>query len=132
MAHEDGHGATPNGTVKGGQSAQKPPMTGRTDERSLTLKPGQGAEIKLRMKKGAKANYSWTAGGGAANYDLHGDGPKGASKSYKRGRSVPGDSGVLEAAFTGHHGWFWRNRTKKPVTVKLWVNGDYTEIKRMM
>jgi hypothetical protein len=70
--------------------------------------------------------------GGTANYDMHGDGPNGAEKSYKRGRSVKGDEGILRAVFSGQHGWFWRNRTRKPVTVKLWVHGDYSEIKRLL
>jgi hypothetical protein len=130
-AHEAGHGpGTGAGAMPAAGEAKK--MFGRKDEMSLTLKPGQGAEIKLRMRKGAKANYAWTAEGGKVNFDKHGDGPGGASKSYKRGRSVAGDDGVLEAAFNGDHGWFWRNRTRKNVTVKLWTNGDYTDIKRVM
>ena len=132
-AHEEGHGPR----MGAGASETMPgtgriKIAGRTDELSLTLNPGQSAEIKLRMKKGAKANYSWSVEGGTANFDMHGDGPRGAAKSYKRGRSVGGDEGVLEAAFNGNHGWFWRNRTRKPVTVKLWTNGDYADIKRMM
>ena len=30
---------------------------------------------------------------------------------------------MLEAAFDGKHGWFWRNRTDKPVTVTLHTEG---------
>ena len=133
-AHESGHGSGARAPMPGMAAPlieQKLP-TARTDEMSLTLDPGQGAEIKLRIKKGAKANYAWTAEGGKVNFDLHGDGAGGAAKSYKRGRAVSGDEGVLEAAFTGNHGWFWRNRTKKKVTIKLWTNGEYAGIKRMM
>ena len=110
-------------------AAQSP---ARTDSRSVTLTPGQGAEIKLVMKKGAKVNYSWTVEGGTANYDLHGDAPGVKGKSYKRGRSVKGDEGVFEAPFDGNHGWFWRNRTKSNVTIKLTVSGEYAEIKRVI
>tara|TARA_R110002020_G_scaffold232768_2_gene444272 strand:+ start:11459 stop:11578 length:120 start_codon:yes stop_codon:yes gene_type:complete len=39
---------------------------------------------------------------------------------------------VLEAAFDGNHGWFWRNRTGSPVTVTLKTDGDYSDFKRMM
>ncbi|EHK77927.1 hypothetical protein SM0020_10735 [Sinorhizobium meliloti CCNWSX0020] len=42
----------------------------RQDEMSLTLQPGEGAEIKLAMLKGAKANYSWTANGSKVNFDM--------------------------------------------------------------
>ncbi|MBY3129356.1 transmembrane anchor protein [Rhizobium laguerreae] len=103
----------------------------RKDEMSLTLQPGEGAEIKLTMVKGAKANYAWSANGGKVNFDTHGDGG-GENISYEKGRGAADDSGVIEAAFDGNHGWFWRNRTSEPVTVTLTTDGAYTEIKRMM
>ncbi len=101
------------------------------DEISITLTPGQGAEVKLVMKKGASAQFNWVAEGGKANFDLHGDGG-GNSISYQKGRGVPGDEGSLIASFDGNHGWFWRNRGKQDITVILKVKGDYTEIKRAM
>lgn len=48
------------------------------------------------------------------NFDTHGDG-NGNSMSYEKGQGVPEDEGELVAAFTGNHGWFFRNR-----------NGDFT------
>lgn len=103
----------------------------RKDEMSVTLQPGQGAEVKLAMVKGAKANYSWTTGTGNVNFDTHGDGG-GENISYEKGRGVSEKTGVLEAAFDGNHGWFWRNRTNAPVTVILKTDGAYSDIKRMM
>lgn len=103
----------------------------RQDEVSITLQPGEGAEVKLVMAKGAKANYSWTANGSKVNFDTHGDGG-GENISYEKGRGVAEDNGVLEAAFDGNHGWFWRNRTSEPVTVTLKTDGAYSDIKRMM
>ncbi|RWM12702.1 MAG: transmembrane anchor protein [Mesorhizobium sp.] len=103
----------------------------RTDEMSVMLAPGEGAEIKLVMVKGAQANYSWTANGAVVNFDTHGDGG-GQNISYEKGRGVGEDEGVLEAAFDGNHGWFWRNRTDADVTVTLRTSGAYTDIKRMM
>lgn len=103
----------------------------RTDEMSVTLAPGEGAEIKLVMVKGAQANYAWTANGAVVNFDTHGDGG-GQNISYEKGRGVAEDEGVLEAAFDGNHGWFWRNRTDAPVTVTLKTSGAYSDIKRMM
>ncbi|TIM12994.1 MAG: transmembrane anchor protein [Mesorhizobium sp.] len=103
----------------------------RSDEMSITLTPGEGAEIKLVMVKGAQANYSWTANGAVVNFDTHGDGG-GENISYEKGRGVGEDEGVLEAAFDGNHGWFWRNRTDADVTVTLRTSGAYTDIKRMM
>jgi hypothetical protein len=103
----------------------------RTDEMSVTLAPGEGAEIKLVMVKGAQANYAWTANGAVVNFDTHGDGG-GQNISYEKGRGVAEDEGVLEAAFDGNHGWFWRNRTDAPVTVTLKTSGAYSDIKRMI
>lgn len=106
-------------------------MVARTDEMSVTLKPGHAAEVKLRMKKGAKATYSWSVEGGTVSVNSHGEGPGDAFKRYKRGQSVRGDDGVIEAAFYGHHGWFWRNPNKDTVTVKIRTNGNYADIKLM-
>jgi hypothetical protein len=101
------------------------------DELRFTLAPGQGIEIKLVMKEGEKALYAWAVEGGVVNYDTHGDGG-GQSISYVKGRAVPADEGELVAAFTGNHGWFWRNRGKEDVRVTLRTGGQYSELKRPM
>ena len=103
----------------------------RTDELKFTLTPGQGIEVKLVMAQGAQVNFAWTVSGGVVNFDLHGDGD-GNSTSYEKGRGVPGAEGVLEAAFDGNHGWFWRNRGDAEVTILLRTRGDYLEIKRVL
>jgi len=46
---------------------------GKTDEVSITLKPGQAAEVKLDMNKGSKVAYRWVVRGGSVNFDTHGD-----------------------------------------------------------
>ena len=97
---------------------------------TFTLTPGQGIEIKLKMKEGEKALFSWSVQGGAVNYDTHGD-AQGRSISYEKGRDVPSDEGELVAAFTGNHGWFWRNRGEADVTVVLKTGGEYSDIQRM-
>ena len=100
------------------------------DETRFTLAPGQGIEIKLRMKEGAEANFAWAVeGAGAVNFDTHGDGG-GRSISYEKGRGVPSDKGTLVAAFTGNHGWFWRNRGNAEVALVLRTDGDYIDIQR--
>jgi len=98
------------------------------DEVSYTLAAGEGIEVKLVMDQGAVAEFEWTANGAVVNYDTHGDGD-GNSISYEQGRAVAGQTGTLTAAFTGNHGWFWRNRTVAPVTVTLRTRGDYSEIR---
>ena len=81
------------------------------------------------MIKGGQAPFNWVVTGGAVNFDTHGDG-LGQSISYEKGRGVVSDEGVLEAAFTGNHGWFWRNRGQSDVQVVLRTRGDYSVIKR--
>ncbi|MES0151324.1 hypothetical protein NKJ95_29640 [Mesorhizobium sp. M0012] len=104
---------------------------GRQDELSFTLAPGQGAEVKLVMRQGAKANFSWTADGGVVNFETHGDGG-GQSVSYEKGRSVLADEGAIEAAFDGNHGWFWRNRGDREVTLTIRTEGNYIDMKRVI
>ena len=97
------------------------------DEVSYTLAPTEGIEIKLAMEQGAAIEFEWTANGSVLNYDTHGDGG-GQRITYEEGRGVPGQSGALVAAFTGNHGWFWRNRTDAPVTFTLRTRGDYARM----
>lgn len=106
------------------------PQVAWRDEMPFTLTPGEGTEIKLKMVQGAKAEYSWVVEGGEVNFDTHGD-ARGKSISYEKGRGVAADEGVLEAAFTGNHGWYWRNRGQSDVKVILRTRGDYTDIQRM-
>jgi len=100
------------------------------DEMTFTLTPGQGIEIKMKMHDGEKATFAWNVQGGVVNFDTHGDAP-GKSISYEKGRSVASDDGELVAAFTGNHGWFWRNRGQADVTVILKTAGEYSAIQRM-
>ena len=102
------------------------------DEVTLTLAPGEAAEIKLVMKAGETAGYAWAAKSGALNSDLHGDGKGGQATSYRKGRAESSDSGDLTAAFDGSHGWFWRNRGDAPVELVLQVRGEYSQVKRVL
>ena len=99
------------------------------DEKSFTLKPGKGIEWKLVMKKGQAIEYKWRAEGGRINYDLHGDGASG-EVSYEKGRGKKGAEGAFTAPRDGNHGWFWRNRDKKDVTIILQIRGDYEKLIR--
>lgn len=100
-----------------------------TDEFSFTLTPGQGIEWKLVMEEGAIAQFNWSVDRGRVNYDLHGDGG-GESISYQKGRGSAGEAGEITAAFTGNHGWFWRNRYSEDITVTVQLRGQYSEVKQ--
>ncbi|MCW4148196.1 hypothetical protein OM427_01460 [Halomonas sp. 18H] len=109
------------------QTVQAEEASPWSDEVSFTLTPGEGTEYKLTMQEGAVATFAWASEGGPVNFDTHGDG-NGNSISYEKGRGVPDDEGELEAAFTGNHGWFFRNRNDNDVTIVLRVGGDYGEL----
>jgi hypothetical protein len=119
--------ATPTTVTPGVASA----TAGRTDETVITLAPDQGAEIKLVMEDGAKVAYVWSSSGGAVNFDVHADRPGTPYHGYGKGSSRR-EEGQLVAAFTGSHGWFWRNRTGAPVTITLQTSGAYSEVKRVV
>jgi hypothetical protein len=112
-------------------SAPQPASAGKSEELTLTLAPDQAAEIKAEMRKGATVTYVWSTDGPKLNFDTHGDGAGISYHGYGKGSEVRSE-GVLTAAFDGSHGWFWRNRSGKPVTVTLRVNGDFARLKRVV
>ena len=107
-------------------------ITVKSDTKVFVLKPGQGAEIKLAMKKGELVDYQWLTKGGDLNFDTHGDRKGTPYHGYGKGRGVSSDQGVIKAAFDGSHGWFWRNRSKQDVEVTLTTQGQYENIKRVL
>lgn len=100
-------------------------------EMTVTLAPDEGTEIKVAMKKGAKVDYVWETDGGKANFDVHADSKelKINYHGYYKGSDVKRE-GTLVAEFDGSHGWFWRNRTKEPLTITIKTNGEYSSINR--
>jgi hypothetical protein len=89
--------------------------------------------VKLRMRRGASARFEWTARGGTVNFDTHGEPPnppRGFYHGYGSGRASAGERGEITAAFDGTHGWFFRNRSGRPVTVSLRTEGAYEAIIR--
>ncbi len=101
----------------------------QTDETSLTLVPGEGMELKLEMHKGDVLEFGWKTGGAVVNFNLHGE-AEGQSVTYEKGRAVAGKTGQFTARFDGEHGWWWRNRTGKDVTIILRTSGRYGDIKQ--
>ena len=100
----------------------------------ITLKPNEAAEVKLEMRKDARVTYQWTSSG-PVNVDAHGDpvnAPKGFYHGYGKARQITSGDGVLQAAFEGKHGWFWRNRGSETITIQLDTTGDYLNIKRVI
>lgn len=116
-------------TAAAPQSTAAPEV--RSHVTSVTLEPGQGAEIKATMAEGLRLTYDWSVSGGAVNYNTHADAPGIDYHGYDKGQNSAGERGHLVAPFDGKHGWFWRNRGDAPVTITLRTEGAYTEIKRV-
>jgi hypothetical protein len=107
----------------------------KTDEVTVTLKPGEASEIKLEMLDKATVSYEWTTNGVPVNHDTHGEpynGPSGYYHSYSKAKQIKGDKGEFTAIFDGTHGWFWRNRSNSDVTITLKTKGEYLSVKRVI
>ncbi|MNQ31280.1 hypothetical protein D3C85_446490 [compost metagenome] len=107
----------------------------KSDEVTVTLKPGEATEIKLEMLNTATVSYEWTTNGVPVNHDTHGEpynGPQGYYHSYSKAKQVKGDKGQFTAIFDGTHGWFWRNRSNSEVTITLKTKGEYLSVKRVI
>lgn len=106
-------------------------MSTQNHEMTFTLNPDESTELKVTMVRGAKVSYVWETNGGKANFDAHADSTalNIDYHPYYKGSDTRKE-GVLTAAFNGSHGWFWRNRTKNPLTITIKTYGEYNEIKR--
>lgn len=123
-----------------GPVARREPIAFRTDTFDIALAANgdegrrNALEFKVRLPKGASLLYSWQAQGLAVPQDLmfdfHGHtvahGSKGAVSvaDYERGSGAAAN-GSLVAPVDGIHGWYFRNRSDKPITVRLKLSGFY-------
>jgi hypothetical protein len=73
---------------------------------------------------------SWASHGDEKHSDLLPITGFSGRRCYGKGTNEDRLEGELTAAFTGSHGWFWGNRSGKPVTITLQATGNYSEIKR--
>jgi hypothetical protein len=127
-ASAPGDAAPPAVSATAMDSTAGTPLALASDETTIALNPGQGREVKVEMRQGASVAYTWTVEGGVVNSDTHGDRPGLAYHGYAKGTAQSSDQGTLVAAFDGMHGWFWRNRGRQPVTVRLHTRGEYQNL----
>ncbi len=119
-------------SASGAGSLFTSPAPYRTDETSITLAPGEGAEVKAQMATGERLVYSWTASGNGVDVDMHGEAADGTGgdRSYQTGEFQTAGHGAFEAPMDGNHGWFWQNLNDDPVTVTVKTAGFYTRLFR--
>jgi hypothetical protein len=94
----------------------------------IVLLPYQGREAKATMKAGQSYTWRWSTDGAKVEYEQHGDPENAVSEddytSYDKGESA-GASGTFRAAFTGRHGWYWKNNGNKPVVITATAKGEF-------
>ncbi len=120
------------GTTAGAGSLVKTATPYRSDEMSVTLTAGEGAEIKAQMNAGERMVFSWTASGGGVDVDMHGEAAdtSGGDRSYWKGEFEESGHGAFEAPMAGNHGWFWQNLNDEPVTITVKTSGFYRRLFR--
>jgi hypothetical protein len=112
------------------------PKIYKTDSEDMTLRPGEGVEVKYHMQKGAAMVYGWKADG-KLQFEFHGEPDQKPSpdyfESYLLDDKVGQDQsfGSFTAPSTGIHGWFWQNKSKKEVNFHLTTAGFYDSAKMM-
>lgn len=102
----------------------------RQDEKTITLAPGKGIEVKARMQAGDSFNFRWHATG-PVRADMHGE-PTGGREDeftdYWKQKDITASQGSFTAPFAGTHGWYWKNREDVPVTVTVRLDGFYASV----
>jgi hypothetical protein len=102
----------------------------RTDEKTLTLAPHSGIEVKAHMLKGDHLLFRWTSTA-PIKMDMHGEpakGPAGEFSTYWKQKNLTQAQGSFTAPFDGTHGWYWRNAGEVPATVTIKVTGFYKDL----
>ncbi|MBV2130309.1 MULTISPECIES: hypothetical protein [Chromatiaceae] len=97
---------------------------------TILVPAGKGVEYKFAMTKQSKMTYEWMTDGGELFYDLHGE-PEGDTTGYFESYTIATNAdvkGSFTAPFNGSHGWYWKNKTAKPVSIQLLVKGEYEVI----
>ncbi len=93
----------------------------------ITIPAKSGLEYKFHLNKDKAINYTWNTDGALLYFDFHGepDGDHtGYFKSYQENTHNQ-STGTLKVPFNGIHGWYWENKTQKPVKVILKTSGEY-------
>ncbi|MYM91229.1 hypothetical protein GTP91_29145 [Rugamonas sp. FT82W] len=122
----------PTTATGAGPIVDKTELALRSDEMTITLKPGEGAEVKASIRKGQHFVFHWSADAPVKS-DMHGE-PHNARPNefttYWKAPQQSSGSGAFTAPFDGIHGWFWRNKNDKPVTITVKVDGFQEKLYR--
>ncbi|MDP3739521.1 MAG: hypothetical protein Q8R02_19190 [Hyphomonadaceae bacterium] len=124
----------------GGPSARREPAAFRTDSFEIPLAPDgdearrNALEFKVKVNKGSMLIYRWRVEGLSVPedlmFDFHGHTVAGAAQGevsvadYERASGAEAN-GSLVAPIDGIHGWYFRNRSDKPLRIRVQLAGYY-------
>lgn len=106
----------------------------KVDMEDIGLHPNQAVEMKYHMRKGAALVYTWKASG-KVQFEFHGEPDQKPRpdyfESYMLDNKVGQDHsyGSFIAPSTGIHGWFFQNKEKEDVRIRLTVTGFFDSLK---
>lgn len=107
--------------------------TFRSESLSVVIYPGENTEVKLSMRTGDRADFSWVADSSSVYYDMHGHTltlPRKPPHQYSTGE-LRSASGEIAAEFDGVHGWYFENRSDHTVTIFVKAVGNYRALMEM-
>lgn len=99
----------------------------RQDTVDIMIPAGKGLEYKLLLNEGEHLEYEWHTDGEPLYFDFHGE-PQGDKTGFFESFTITTSDqvkGTLTTPFAGAHGWYWKNKTKAPITVTLKTKGAY-------
>lgn len=124
----------------GGPAARREAVAFRTDTFEIPLAADgdearkNALEFKVRLPKGGTLLYSWQAEGLTVPedlmFDFHGHTVAAEAKGavsvadYEKASGFAAN-GALTAPVDGIHGWYFRNRSDRPIKVRLKLSGFY-------
>ena len=121
-------GLTVFSEVKTESINNEPTDIGLTSQTIEVIVPaGRGVEYKFIMAQFKKLEYEWISNNAPLYFDLHGE-PKGDTTGYFESYTIATSNemkGSFTTPFAGSHGWYWKNTTETPITIKLIIKGEY-------
>lgn len=106
--------------------------TWKTETKVIELPLDGKIEYKAIMAQGDAIVFSWTSDG-TLYTDFHGHDKAFGDDFFVRYEETEGreQSGMIVAAFSGEHGWYWINASDGPATVSLRIAGFFEKIIRI-
>ena len=96
--------------------------------------PVDGAvEYKVIMGQGDAIVFDWNMDQGEVYFDSHGHDSAFGEDFFVRYQDAEADSqsGMIIAAFSGEHGWYWLNMRDGPTAITLRIAGFFERVIRL-